>query len=92
LNLLKNSASTVTARALDQYGYGIPGYSVSQWWVDNPSLVSISGAGALTAQVQSYYTPGTTLLHASIGGFTATEIVTVEELEACADPRQIICD
>jgi hypothetical protein len=92
LNLLKNSASTVTARALDQYGYGIPGYSVSQWWVDNPSLVSVAGTGALTAQVQSYYTPGTTLLHASIGGFTATEIVTVEELEACADPRQIICD
>jgi hypothetical protein len=78
---------SATARAVDQYGYGLSGYSVSSWTISDTyvaSLVSTSGTSA------TYYgnSPGGTYISATINGVTASDYFTVSEVYEPCDPSQ----
>jgi len=72
------SSTGASAKALDQYGYGLPGYSVSSWWTDHPTIATVSATGSLTASVFGH-SVGTTTLYATISGITGSGPVEVTQ-------------
>lgn len=78
-----------SARALDQYGYGLPGYSVSNWWTADTSIATVDSYGYVSGVAA-----GSTTLSATISGLTGNGVVTVEESPSpSCDPTspEIIC-
>jgi hypothetical protein len=75
-----------SARALDQYGYGLPGYSASSWWTGNTSIATVDSYGYVTG-----VSVGSTTLSATISGLTGSGTVTVEESLSCDPNSTEIC-
>lgn len=65
-----------TARAIDQYGYPLPGYTASSWTISSTSVASITYTASEWAE---YFgnAPGTTTISATINGVTASDSFTV---------------
>lgn len=80
---------TVSAKARDQYGYGLPGYSVSSWSIDDPFVASISYTSGSQATVDGV-SAGVTTIRATISGITGSNNVFVEEQPDCFP--QVVCD
>lgn len=75
----------VYGRALDQYGYGLSGYSVDSWYTDHSWIAT---AGPLTGNPMDGWvdggSTGSTMVHADVDGFVGD--ADVEVLEDC-DPE-----
>lgn len=76
------SSYPTEARALDQYGYGLPGYSVSNWWTDHAAVATVSSTGTQTADVTGH-SVGSTTVYATINGVTGSGPVEVHESTTC---------
>lgn len=79
----------IKATAQDQYGYGLSGYNVSNWWVDNPAVASLTAAGGMGANV-TFNSIGSTRYGATIGGISGYSTIVVQDLPNCPPP-QIRC-
>jgi hypothetical protein len=69
-------SKSVSAQAVDQYGYGIPGYSVSSWSTGDSFVATITNASGNTATLNGIE-DGWTTYSATINGVTATANVEV---------------
>jgi hypothetical protein len=74
----QGSAGATQVSVLDQYGWGVPGASVSSWSSGNTSVASItSSSGSSAALYGVGY--GQTNIYATVGGVTGSGVVTVAE-------------
>lgn len=79
------STASTYATAYDQYGWAMPGQSVSAWWTDNSSVATATGSGGTSASIAGIST-GSTSARATIAGITGSGAVTVEDPYASCDP------
>ncbi|MGH7481962.1 MAG: hypothetical protein ACRELV_07385, partial [Longimicrobiales bacterium] len=77
----------VWARFIDQYGYGLSGYSVESWWVSNSTYASVDEDPNNRADV-SGESEGTTTVWASYGTLQDGATVNVE----LCDPDEEGCN
>lgn len=80
------NSGTATAKAVDQYGYGLSGYSVSSWSVADPSVAYITSSNGTSAY---YYgaSAGYNTISATINGVTGSAGFYVEEYWPPCDPN-----
>lgn len=85
--------ASVSATAVDQYGWPLAGYTVSAWSIDNPWVASITSSWGNYADLQANGV-GSTYVRATINGVTGAGVVTVEQnpYGNCENPGQIICE
>jgi hypothetical protein len=72
----EGNSTTVTAQVRDQYGYGIPGYSVSSWSTGDSYVATITNASGASATLNGI-NDGYTTYSATVNGVTATANVDV---------------
>lgn len=72
MTLIAGTTGNAVAHALDQYGYRLPGYSVSNWSTADPFIASVSSTGVVAANNE-----GSTNLSATISGVTGSGSVVV---------------
>lgn len=78
VTLEQGGTGATSASALDQYGWAIPGTTVSSWSSGNSSVASItSSSGSSAALYGTWY--GQTNIYATIGGITGSGVVSVVE-------------
>lgn len=84
-NIVVGNYGLATARAVDQYGYGLAGYSVSSWSISDPSVAYFTSTAATSAQ---YYgnSVGPATVSATINGVTGSAWFYVEEYQPPCDP------
>ena len=77
--------SVINARALDQYGYGLSGYSVGSWTRSPSWVLSITSTTSMSATIRGD-SEGNGTLTATLSGKSDNTSVTVE-----CDPQDPGC-
>jgi hypothetical protein len=84
---VESGSSTPTyATPLDQYGWAMPGLSVSSWWTGNTSIATTSSSAGTSTTVNGIST-GNTAVYATIGGLTASGTVYVQQPAPTCNPN-----
>lgn len=76
----QGSAGATYASAVDQYGWAVPGTSVSSWSSGNSSIASITSSNGTSASLYGAWY-GQTYIYATIGGVTGSGVASVVEAE-----------
>lgn len=86
VSVQSGSSTSTYATPLDQYGWAMPGLSVSSWWTGNTSIATTSSPSGTSTTVNGINV-GNTLVYATLGALTASGTVTVEQPTSTCDPN-----